>query len=336
MNVLVTDRFDVEAFALLKTGPNFTVQKSASPLPAEAELAATEVLIIRSRTKITSTLLAQAPKLKLIVTSTSGFDHIDLHATSSAGVMVMYTPTANAASACELTWALVLAAARKVVPAHKAVKSGNWSRDALLGIQLSGKTYGIIGLGRIGTRVARVAQAFGLRTVAFDPYREDAYFNEHGCERLSLDELFKFADIVSCHVPATPETSDMIPPLYVEEGNPGLIFVNTSRGQVIKESLLTQALDQGWFAAAGLDVFEKEPLPRDSKLFGRDNVVLTPHIGATTQTAFQQASFEAAEKVLNFAASGTVQDSLPGDDPWLSGSFKTSLQVAKAERAVKP
>lgn len=333
MKVLVTDRFDVEAYALLKTGPKFEVSKSASHVPTEAELSKTEALVIRSRTKITASLLAKAPLLKLIVTSTSGFDHIDLNATTAAGVKVLYTPTANAASASELTWALVLAAARKVVHAHKAVKSGNWSREALLGVQLSGKTYGIIGLGRIGTRVARVAQAFGLRTVAFDPYREDSYFNEHGCERMSLDELFKFSDVVSCHVPATPETSDMIPPLYVEEGNPGLIFVNTSRGQVIKESLLTQALDEGWFGAVGLDVFEKEPLPRESKLLGRENVVLSPHIGATTQTAFQQASFEAAEKVLNFAADGTVQDALPGNDPWLSGSFKTSLQVSKAAKA---
>lgn len=331
MKVLVTDRFDVEAYALLKAGAGFTVQKSATFTPTETELAATEALVIRSRTKISRELLAKAPKLKLIVTSTSGFDHIDLEATSNAGVNVMYTPMANAASACEMTWALVLAAARKIVPAHKAVKSGNWAREALLGLQLSGKTYGIIGLGRIGTRVAQVAQAFGMRTVAFDPYREDNYFNDRSCERMSLDELFKFSDVVSCHVPGTPETTDMIPPLYLEEGNPGLLFVNTSRGQVIKESLLIEALDQGWLSAVGLDVFEKEPLPRDSKLLGRDNVVLSPHIGATTQTAFQQASFEAAEKVLNFASSGVLSDLLPGNDPWLSESFKTSVQVSKSK-----
>ena len=331
MNVLVTDRFDVEAFSLLKTGAGLRVEKSTSVIPSPDELATADVLVIRSRTKITADLLAKAPMLKLVVTSTSGFDHIDLKATSASSVQVMYTPIANAASACELTWALVLAAARKTVNAHKAVKSGNWSRDALMGVQLAGKTYGIIGLGRIGSRVARVAQAFGMRTVAFDPYREESYFTEHGCERMSLDELFKFADVVSCHVPGTPETTDMIPPLYVEEGNPGLLFVNTSRGSVIKESLIVEALEQGWFGAVGLDVFEKEPLPRESKLLGRDNVVLSPHIGATTQTAFKQASFEAAEKVLAFAANGALSDLLPGNEPWLSGSFKTSLQVSKAK-----
>lgn len=332
MKVLVTDRFDAEAFALLKTGKGFTASRSETPEPTETELKNIEALLIRSRTKITADFLAKAPSLKLIITSTSGFDHIDLEATEKAGIKVMYTPSANAASACELTWSLVLAASRKVVPAHRAVKSGNWKREALMGTQLSGKTYGIIGLGRIGTKVARVAQAFGMKTIAFDPFRDEEYFVEHACERMSLDELFKFSDVVSCHVPATSATVDMIPPLYIREGTRGIIFVNTSRGQVIPEESLIEALNEGSFAAIGLDVFEKEPLPRDSKLLSLENVVLTPHIGATTHAAFAAASFEAAEKVLNYVATGALSDVLPGNEPWMIGGFKTSAQAARGPK----
>ena len=123
----------------------------------------------------------------------------------------------------------------------------------------------------------------------------------------------------------------MIPPLYVNQGTPGLIFVNTSRGSVISEELLNEALDNGWFGACGLDVFEKEPLPRDSRLLGRPNVVLSPHIGATTHAAFQAASFEAAEKVLAYASNGALSDVLAGTEPWMTGGFKTSQQAAKSK-----
>lgn len=320
-HVLITDRFDLEAEAKLRSTPGLVVTKSAKPIPTDEELRSAEALIVRSRTRIDEALLARAPKLKVVVTSTSGFDHVDLAQTTSRGVKVMYTPEANAPSAAELTWALVLATMRKIPAAHRAVKAGDWNRELLMGRQLAGLTYGIIGLGRIGTRVARIARAFGMNLVAFDPYKDEAYFEREHCTRLSLDELFKNADVVSCHVPATAETHHMIRRLSLVEAGHDIVFVNTSRGSVIEEHILVEALEKGWIVTAGLDVFEREPLSRTSHLVGRDNVVLSPHIGATTTEAFRAASLDAARKVAEFAATGTVSDPLPPNEPWMAGGF---------------
>ncbi|MES2962459.1 MAG: NAD(P)-dependent oxidoreductase [Bdellovibrionota bacterium] len=323
-NVMITDRFDVEAEAKLRSSAGLVVTRSAQPLPTSEELANVEALVIRSRTKIDSALLSKAPNLKAIVTATSGFDHLDLNETSKRGLKVMYTPEANAASAAEFTWALVLATVRKIPQAHRAVKTGDWKREALMGRQLSGLTYGVIGLGRIGTRVARIAHAFGMSVVAFDPYKEESYFARENCTRMSLDEVFKNADVVSCHVPGTEETHHMIRRLALAEAGHDIVFVNTSRGSVIEEHILVEALEKGWFVAAGLDVFEREPLARTSHLVGRDNVVMSPHVGATTHEAFRAASLEAATKIVEFARTGAVTDPLPPDEPWMAASFAKS------------
>ena len=322
--VLITDRFDVEAEAQLRSTPGLFVKRSLAPVPTPQELKTAQGLIIRSRTLINKDLLTQASQLKVIVTATSGFDHIDCELAREKNIAVMFTPEANAASAAELTWALVLAAARRIPSAHRGVKAGEWRRDALIGIELSRLTYGVIGLGRIGTRVAKIAKAFGMRVVAFDPYKDDEHFNALQIDRLSQDELFKESDVVSCHVPATRETHHMILPLHLSEAGHPILFVNTSRGSVIAETVLTEALDEGWIGACGLDVFEREPLPRASGLQSRENVILTPHIGATTHQAFRAASLDAARKMINFALFGQTEDRLPPEEAWWAGGFMKS------------
>lgn len=318
---LITDRFDIDALALLKGDSALRVEISAQPTPTEAELADVEGLIIRSRTKIDRALLEKATKLKVVITATSGFDHIDLDATRERGLIVMHTPDANAASAAELTWALVLACARRIPDAHRAVKNGDWRREALTGIQLAGRTYGVCGLGRIGTRVARIAHAFGMKVIGFDPYKDDSFFEDEKIGRVSLEELLKLSDVLSFHVPATEETHHMIKEANLEYLNRGAILVNTSRGSVIAEKDLAFAIEHGWIAACGLDVFEKEPLPRQSALTAFPNVVLSPHLGATTREAFALASREAAEKLLTFARSGQSSDRLPPEESWVAMGF---------------
>jgi D-3-phosphoglycerate dehydrogenase len=315
--VIVADRFDTDAFVRLSKAVN--AFRSSAPDLIATDLTNVDALLIRSRTKITRDLLKRAPRLKIIVTSTSGFDHIDLAACTEHKVKVMFTPTANAASACELTWGLALMAARKLSRANEMISVGDWNREPLMGSQMSGKTYGVIGLGRIGSRVAAVAHAFGMKVIAYDPYKEPDQFRSANATRVSLNELFKLADVVSIHVPATDETENMVSREVLENGQHGLLFVNTSRGSVIPESLLAEALDQRWIGACGLDVFEREPLPRDSKLLGRSNVVLSPHVGATTFEAFKAASEEAADKMIAFAQHGAVSDELPGNEPWMAG-----------------
>ena len=318
--VLVTDRFDIEALAYLQSDTNLEIITCSSPTPTTEELKDVQGLVIRSRTKIDGALLDHSPRLEVIVSATSGFDHIDLKLTAARKIIVMHTPDANAASAAELTWALVLACARRIPEAHRSMKSGDWNRDALIGTQLSGKTYGIVGLGRIGMRVAKIARAFDMQVIAYDPYQEDSQFSAAQAQRMSYEELSKLSDVVSFHVPATNETHFMLNEANIEFLNRGVILINASRGSVIAEKALILALERGWVAALGLDVFEREPLPRHSSLMGYPNVVLTPHLGATTGGAFAQASREAAEKMRAFAGSSVSarvsSDRLPPEADW--------------------
>ena len=314
--VLITDRFSQDSYLTLENQPFLEVRKTAQSDITSLDLSGVSGLIIRSRTKITRELLSRAKGLQVIITATSGFDHIDLEACAEWGVTVMFTPRANVESAAQLTWALVLACANKVPQAHREMKSGNWNREALIGFELSGKTYGIVGLGRIGSRVAEIAQAFGMHVIAFDPYQEDAAFREVGAERLAYEEVLKQSDVLSYHVPRTRETERMLGRSHLEYIHRGIILVNTSRGNVIGEQDLVEAIEQGWLGAVGLDVYEKEPLPRHSKLLNLANVVLTPHIGANTTEAFAKASEQAALKVIRFFVEGMTSDTLPPKEPW--------------------
>lgn len=315
--VLITDRFAQDVFLYLQQQTQFEVVRADSPkhLPLE-HLVSAHALIIRSGTAITEELLKKARNLQVIITATSGFDHIDLAATQKWGVTVMHTPTANIESAAQLTWGLVLTCSNKILTAHRRVKAGEWDRTNLIGMELNGRVYGIVGLGRIGTRVCQLAQAFGMNVVAFDPYQEDEHFEKHKVQRFSYEEVLKTADVVSFHVPKTLETEYMLNRSQFEYLHRGLILINTSRGSVIKENDLVEALENGWIRAAGLDVFEKEPLPRSSKLLNDPNVVLTPHIGATTEDAFYKASNIAAQKLVAFFMDGSTSDTLPPQVPW--------------------
>lgn len=315
--ILITDRFAQDSFLFLQQQSHFEVVRADHPqhLPLE-HLVSAHALIIRSRTQINEELLKKARQLQLIITCTSGFDHIDLDATEKWGITVMNTPTANIESAAQLTWGLVLSCVNKLPQAHRMMKAGEWNREALTGIELSGRTYGIIGLGRIGSRVAEFAQTFGMNVVAYDPYAEDESFERLKIPRLSYEEVLKTADVVSFHVPKTLETEYMLNRSQFEYIHRGIVLINTSRGSVIKENDLVEALEKGWLRAVGLDVFEKEPLPRTSNLLNYPNVVLTPHIGANTEDAFFKASQIAANKLLAFFVDGSTSDTLPPRAPW--------------------
>lgn len=316
-NILICDRFAQESFFYLSGQALFNVARSDHPfhLPME-ELHKTHALIIRSRTPINEDLLKKARNLQLIITCTSGFDHIDLTATQKWGITVMHTPAANIESASQLTFSLALSCATRLQEARLQIQSGEWNRDALVGTELFAKRYGVVGLGRIGKRVCQIAQAFGMQTMAYDPYLDEEDFEKIKVERLGFDELVKSVDVLSFHVPKTPETEHMLKLHHLESVQNGLILVNTSRGSVLSESDLIQALDKGWIASLGLDVFQKEPLPKESPLLQHKRIVLSPHIGANTEDAFFRASRLAAEKLVNFFIDGSTSDSLPPRVPW--------------------
>ena len=228
----------------------------------------------------------------------------------------MNTPDANIESAAGLTWSLILAIHHQLLPAVKMANTQNWNKESIVGKELSGRTLGIIGLGRIGTRVAQIGKSLGMQVCAYDPYQEHGAFDKLQIERLSLAELMKTSDVASLHVPLTQETEGMIHEHLLENSNRQLVLINCSRGAVVKESALIQALENSWIAAAGLDVFEKEPLATDSRLFQFPQILKTPHIGANTEDAFHKASSLAAEKLVKFLFDGSTSDTLPPRAPW--------------------
>lgn len=316
-NVLITDRFASDSLSWLQRQENLRVVRSDHPskLPLD-EMVSAHALLIRSRTPIDAKLLERAQRLQVIITATSGFDHIDLEACAKWGITVMHTPSANIESAAQLTWALALSCASRVQESRSLVSSGEWNRDKVIGMELSGRTYGIVGLGRIGSRVARHAQAFGMNVIAFDPYVDDSYFERRHVQKMNFEDVLKQSDIVSFHVPKTLETDGMLDALTLERLARKLIFINTSRGAIIREADLVQALEKGWIRSAGLDVFEKEPVSMSSPLLKFPQVVMTPHIGANTEEAFYKASQVAAEKLVAFFRDGSTSETLPPRVPW--------------------
>jgi len=234
----------------------------------------------------------------------------------------MYTPEANQISAAELTWGLLLACARHIVGSQQAIKAGKWAREPFVGFELSGKTYGVVGLGRIGSRVAKMANAFGMTVLAFDPYQDDPAFESAQAQRVSYEELLKQCDVISFHVPATKETKYMFNKSHYEFVSPDLVIINTSRGSVINEDDLIEALLENKIRAAGLDVFEKEPLPGTSKLMRCQNAVLTSHLGAFTDEAFAKASMQGALQIENYFKFKKTENTLPLVNLWGTLSFQ--------------
>jgi D-3-phosphoglycerate dehydrogenase / 2-oxoglutarate reductase len=315
--ILITDRFAFESQLFLEREGPFELIRTENPLTLPLDqLVSCHALLIRSKTQITSELFEKARNLQVIVTMTSGFDHIDLPAAQKWGVTVMHTPWAHRESAAQLTWSLVMACASNVVSGQNQIQNKTWSRDKLKGFELNQRTYGILGLGRIGSRVAEMAQAFGMKVIAFDPYQETEVFQNLGVERMGLEEVFHHADVISCHVPKTPETKDFLHRHIFESMPKPLVLVNTCRGSIIKEEVLAEALTKKWLLAAAQDVFVTEPLPLDSPLRLAPNLILTPHIGSQTEEALAKASQMAAEKISRFFISGMTSDTLPPKAAW--------------------
>lgn len=316
VKVLVTDRLSIEALNFLKLQEKLNVQQSQNFRPLPAELRDAQVLLTRSRTLVDSELMNQAPELKLVVTATSGFDHIDLRETQRRNITVLYTPEGNQYSAAELTFALLLACSRKVVEAQKNTRLGNWDRSIHMGHELFTKSLGLVGFGRIGQLVSQMAKGFGMVISAFDPYVDPVFFGQFQVTPLGFTELLSTSDFVSFHVPYTRETHHMLNKSTMENLGRPVTIINTSRGSVINEQDLIEAISLGKIAAVGLDVFEHEPLSRESDLLKLPRVVTTPHIGALTTEAFERTSWLAAQKIVSFVLQGIAESPLPQSIAW--------------------
>ncbi len=260
-------------------------------------MAGAAALIVRSATKVDAELIGAAPGLQVIGRAGIGVDNIDVAAATVAGVLVVNAPQSNVISAAEHTLALLLAQARRIPEADQTMREGRWERKRLEGVELHDKTLGVIGLGRIGTLVAQRASAFGMRIVAFDPY-----VGHDRARRLGVDlaeelwELAAVADFITIHLPLTPETEGLVGAELLSRMKDGVRLVNTSRGGIVDEDALAEAVRSGKVAGAALDVFASEPLT-DSPLVGLPSVVLTPHLGASTREAQDKAGLAVAEAV---------------------------------------
>jgi D-3-phosphoglycerate dehydrogenase len=272
-----------------------------------ASLPQANAILIRSATKIDSEALANAANLKIVARAGVGLDNVDVPAASANNTMVVNAPTSNIVSAAELAVSLLLATARNVVPANLALKEGKWARSKFGGVEIQGKTIGIIGMGKIGLLVANRLAGFDVNFVAYDPYVTEAPSNGPAIKMVSLDELLAVSDFITIHIPKTPETVGLIGADALAKVKSSAIIINAARGGVLDETALYEALVAGRVAGAGLDVYASEPCT-DSPLFGLDQVTATPHLGASTEEAQEKAGIAVAQSVVAYFAG----DEVPG------------------------
>ncbi|WP_461866306.1 D-2-hydroxyacid dehydrogenase [Thermococcus sp.] len=304
MKVLVAAPLHEKAFEVLR---NAGFEVLYEEYPDEEKLVKlvkdVEAIIVRSKPKVTRKVIENAPKLKVIGRAGVGLDNIDLEAAKERGIKVVNSPAASSRSVAELAVALMFNVARKIAFADRKMREGVWAKKQCLGMELEGKTLGIVGFGRIGYQIAKIAKAIGMNLLLYDPYPNFERAKEVGGKFVELDELLKESDVITLHVPLLDSTYHLINEERLRLMKSTAILINAARGAVVDTEALVKALKEGWIAGAALDVFEEEPLPRDHPLTKLDNVVLTPHIGASTVEAQMRAGVQVAEQIVEILKS---------------------------------
>lgn len=299
MRILVSDPLSEEGLKILKEVKEFQVdvKTDLKPDALKEVIKDYDALIVRSATKVTKDIVEAAGKLKVIGRAGVGLDNVDLDAATQKGIIVMNTPAGNTISTCEHTMSMILSLSRNIPQANSSTKKGEWRRSQFMGIELYSKTLGIVGFGRIGTEVAKRAFSFGMKVIAFDPFLSKEVAENLGVEVVELKELFERSDFITVHTPLTEETKHLISSEEFAAMKKGVRIINCARGGIIDEQALVSAIKGGKVSAAALDVFEKEPLTQDSELLKLDNVITTPHLGASTEEAQVNVAIEVAEIV---------------------------------------
>ncbi|MFN4133491.1 MAG: hydroxyacid dehydrogenase [Candidatus Hadarchaeales archaeon] len=296
VKILVSDKIHEDGINMLKEVGEVEVATGMRPEELIAKIKDFEVLVVRSATKVTKEVIAAGKNLKIIARAGVGLDNIDVSAAKERGITVISAPEAPTVAVAELTIGLMLSFARKIPRADAGMKSGKWEKKELMGTELRGKTLGIIGTGRIGKAVAQRARAFEMNLLFYDLVLDEDFARTVGARYVTLEELLKNSDFISIHVPLLPQTRHMIGEKEFQMMKSSAVIINTSRGEIIDEAALVNALKTGRIAGACLDVFEKEP-PEGSPLLACPNIVLTPHIGASTVEAQREAAMVIAKKI---------------------------------------
>ncbi|MFQ5867505.1 MAG: phosphoglycerate dehydrogenase [bacterium] len=318
MKVLVSDNLAEEGIELLRGNPNITVDVKPKMESQELikHISEYDALLVRSATKVTGEVIDAAKNLKVIGRAGVGVDNIDVEAASRRGILVMNTPGGNTISAAEHTMSMLLALSRCIPQANVSLKSRQWEKKKFLGTEIFKKTLGIVGVGRIGAEVAKRAQSFGMEIIAYDPYISKAHAREIGVKLVSFPELIKQADYITIHVPLTSETKHIFNRETINQMKEGVKIINCARGGIIDEAALAEGVKSGKIGGAALDVFENEP-PFDSPILGLENIIVTPHLGASTEEAQINVARDIALQVLDFLNKGIVRNAvnMPELDP---------------------
>lgn len=333
MKILICDPLDKEGVDIFNGEGSFNLVEAIGKPAAELKIAIRDAsaVVVRSGTKLTADIIGEAKSLRIIGRAGVGLDNVDVDAASKGGIIVVNTPAGNTISAAEHTMTLMLAMSRNIGPADASMKEGKWDRKKFTGVELFEKTLGLIGLGRIGTEVARRAQSFGMKIVAYDPYLRPEQAQKLGVGLVTLDELYAQADFITLHLPMTAETKNIVDAKAFAKMKKGVRLVNCARGGLIDEAALLEALNSGKAAGAALDVFEVEPPAGKTPLTSHPKVLATPHLGASTEEAQIKVSIDIARTMADYLMGRGIRNAvnMPSVDPEVLREIEPYINLAE-------
>ena len=308
MKVLVSDKLSSKGIDILKAGGlKVDVKTQLKPEELVSVIGEYDGLIVRSATQVTAKVIEAGKRLKVIGRAGSGLDNIDQNAATQRGIVVMNTPGGNTVTTAEHTMAMIFAVSRSIPQASASVAMGKWEKSRFMGIELYNKTLGIIGVGQIGSYVARLARGAQMRVIGYDPFLSTEGATKIGIELVSLDDIFRQSDIITLHTPLTPETRSIVNAESIAKMKAGVRIVNCARGGIVNEQDLVDALTSGKVAAAAMDAFEKEPIDPNNPLIQLENFIGTPHIGAATAEAQEQVATAIADQLVDYLTRGIAR-----------------------------
>ncbi len=309
MKVLVSDSLSDKGIEILKKEVDVDIKTGMSPDELKNCIGEYDALVVRSQTQVTSDVIEAAANLKIIGRAGVGVDNIDVEAATQHGIIVINAPEGNMISAAEHTIAMMMSLSRNIPQANQSLKSGKWDRKTFTGVEVRGKTLGVIGLGRIGAEVAARAQGMKMNILAYDPFISEERAGELGVTLTTVDDIVLNSDYITVHTPLTKDTKNLIDKEQFEKAKTGLRIINCARGGIINEEALAEAVASGKVAGAAIDVFVNEP-PLGSPLIEQDNIIVTPHLGASTQEAQVNVAVAVAEQIINLSKGLPVQNAI--------------------------
>ena len=312
MKILISDSMSAKAVEVLKNTPGLDVDVITGLKPEElkAKIKDYHGLVVRSATKVTAEILEAAENLKVIGRAGTGVDNVDMPAATKKGVVVMNTPGGNTVTTAEHAVSMMMALARKIPQATASMKRGEWEKKKFEGTEITGKTLGILGVGNIGSVVAARAQGLRMNVISYDPFISVDAADKLGISLVSIDDLFKKSDFISIHVPLTAETKNIVNAEAFKKMKKGVKLINCARGGIVNEHDLAEAIKAKIVSGAALDVFEKEPTPADNPLLQMEEVILTPHLGASTFEAQENVAIAIAEQIADYLTTGTIRNAV--------------------------